>query len=275
MKKEEKNNNGFSFIDLIAVILAIAIPLVPISAQLMIGRGKAREARCIGNMKQIGIANEIWFNNSESYPLPDIPFMAKAKRMASWPDMLALKGIFKPENIEKNSEQLTKIGMPPENFIKVVANSDIFICPSDDPHPHRINEDRARAEGYWSEADKDGYQYSYAISNAAVKKQSENSKGELQKDFHKDASSQVLASDGVWNSAFNFSAAYVADPKCKYDEGGDWCNRVGYFHGRDNRAVIIMRDNSAKTVDYGEKGEKVNPIETFFYGPKEKLTVHH
>jgi len=275
MKTDRKNCSGFSFVDFIALIMAIAIPLAPLSAQLFISRSKAREARCTGNIKQIGLANEMWFNNSDSYPLSEVSFMSKGNNLPSWCDMLVLAQPFTAENIEKNRQALTDAGMPPESFVKVIDNTVVFKCPSDDPHPHRINEERARAEGFWREKDKDGYRYSYAISMAIAKKQSESTKGELVNSFHKDVSRQVLASDGVWNSAYNFSAAFVTNPKSKYDEGGDWCNRVGYFHGNKNRAVVVVRDNSAKTVDYGEKGEKINPKGTFFYGPNEKLTVHH
>lgn len=275
MKTDNKNCSGFSLIDLIAVILAIVIPLASLSAKLIIGNNKAKEARCIGSMKQIGLGLDMWYNITEAYPPPDISFMSENKRIASWPEMLLLGGPFNAANIEKNRERLTGIGTPPEHFVKVIGDPTIFLCFSDHPHPHKMNEERARAEGYWLEKTKDGYPYSYAISMAAIKKQSGNEKGELVNEFHKDVSSQILASDGVWTSAYNFSAAYITDPKSKYDEDGDWCNRVGYFHGSKNRAVVVMRDDSVKNVDYGEKGEKVNPKEAFFYGPKEKLTVHH
>ena len=152
-------------------------------------------------------------------------------------------------------------GVDPYGFVKTIDNTEVFMCPADDPHPHPMNEARAKAEKLWRAKDKDGYKYSYGLSAAATKKQ-----------FAKDASSQVLSADGVWYEIYNFSAAYVDDPKAKYDEGGNECNRMGYFHAKEPRANVVCRDGSARTVKYGEKGKEIDTNEVFLFKKGEALT---
>jgi len=61
--------NGFTLIELLVVIAIIAILaaiLFPVFAQ---ARAKARQTQCLNNMRQIGMAVQMYLNdNDEGYP---------------------------------------------------------------------------------------------------------------------------------------------------------------------------------------------------------------
>ncbi len=276
MKSKRKNIGGFTLVELLVLIVIIVLLSTVIFPGRPVAKSRAREARCIGNTKQIGLALMMWYNNADRYPMWDMPWMAGGKpHLGPWPDMLAMEWPYDWKNIENSRAQLENAGMSPEHFMKVVDNTEVFMCPEDRRHPHRINEGRAREWGFWREPAHDGYQYSYGISVAAVQKMSENMKGDLLRSLHRDASAQIVNSDAVWTWLQNPSAVYIDDPDSDFDTGGWWCNTIGYFHGNSKRATIGCRDGSARVLNYGVKGKGIDPNKTFFYGYTEDLRVFH
>jgi type II secretory pathway pseudopilin PulG len=255
-------------VELLVVVAIIAILMAILLPALSLAREKAREAACVGSMKQIGLGLELWFNNAQRYPGLDYcgGILTNNPNLGPWTDALALRSpewdpdVFTPANIEANRTTLEDRGQPPEHFIKCVDNAEVFMCPGDKPHPHRINTDRAKNWNFWRAAQNDGYEHSYAIGVQVVEKR-----------FDKDASAQVLASDGVWDWARNFEAYYLDDPNSSFNQPNWYSNCVGYFHGNASRASVVSRDNSVKSVNWGTKGNGVNTRKVYFFEPDESL----
>ena len=150
---------------------------------------------------------------------------------------------------------------PPELFTKVIDGFEVFMCPSDRPHPHRLNRDRHESWGFVP------YEYSYAISGALT-----NGPwwwiANYRKDyFDTDASSQILASDGTWCSVVDFSANYVEDANSIWDKPSWMSNSLGFFHTNCRSATVVCRDGSVKSVMYGY----IDTNEIFFWQRGEPL----
>jgi prepilin-type N-terminal cleavage/methylation domain-containing protein len=274
MKVELASRTGFTLVELLVVVAIIAILMALLLPALHMAREKAREAKCIGNLKQSGLALTQWYNNADRYPEWDIPSMAPGGELGSWPEMLAmLEPAFDAQNVEDNRGWLKGRGLNlADHFTKVVDNMEVFMCPGDNPHPHRINYARASAWPFNPEIE---YKYSYGIAVGAVGKLSEDDNGGLQRRLHKNASSQILAADGVWDWIQNYWAAYIDNPNAAFDSGGWWSNCMGYFHGNSRRAVVVCRDGSARTVQYGSNGSNIDTRDVFYYGTSEDLRVFH
>jgi prepilin-type N-terminal cleavage/methylation domain-containing protein len=256
-------DHGFTLVELLVVVAIIAILMAILLPALSLAREKAREARCIGNVKDQGVAMEMWVNNAERYPLWDIPPMGEGGSLASWPEMLAMEVAFTPEKLENWRNLLTAEKYPPELFTKTSDNIEVFNCPSDKPHPHRMNKDRADAWGFVP------YEYSYGLNHAITEGVGWHRPPKLDKD----TSAQVLIGDGLWSWMMNFRALYLDDPNCSFNQPLGHCNIMGYFHGHYQAAVLITRDGSAKTVRYGTQGKDIRTKDIFFVERNEMLDV--
>lgn len=62
---------GFTLIELLVVIAIIAILAALLSPALSQAREKARQIKCIGNLRQIGLAIVMYANDHEGYMLPN------------------------------------------------------------------------------------------------------------------------------------------------------------------------------------------------------------
>lgn len=261
----KNNKKGFTLVELLVVVAIIAILMAILLPALSLAREKARQARCIANVRQVLIGLEIWQNNNGStkYPIWDIPWiLGQNGDLASWPEALCMTLNYTYDKIAEKRNELTLQGYPPEFFIKTIDNINVFACPSDKPHPHRINQQRANA---WS---FQPYKYSYGINHFL---------GEGL-DFHgytyfaKDSSSQTLACDGVWSWIVNFSANWLDDPTRGFDHPTGMDNALGYYHGvNGGTANIGMRDSSVRSVRWGSKGNSIDTKDAYFEKPKESL----
>ncbi len=289
MKRKAACLRGFTLVELLVVVAIIAILMAILLPALSMAREKAREAACLANIRHIGAALTLWFNNANRYPRwgHGTTQLTGAPNLGPWTDALALGSppwdpeVFTQANLEKNRAWLEKrpeAGRV-EDFIKCVDSSAIFMCPSDNPHPHRINEERARGWGNWRTAQNDGFEHSYGVGVGLTI----DGHGGHEKDdgswgghtFHKNVSGQVLAADAVWNWIQNFSAAYVEDPDSTFNTDGWWCNCIGYYHGGRDRANVLCRDGSSKSVNYKNVTKKGAVKDIFFGGPRESPTVFH
>ncbi|MHB1000998.1 MAG: prepilin-type N-terminal cleavage/methylation domain-containing protein [Armatimonadota bacterium] len=72
-KQKYGSYNGFTLIELLVVIAIIAILaaiLFPVFAQV---KNKARQTGCLSNLKQLGIAIQMYTTDNESYPMSSSP----------------------------------------------------------------------------------------------------------------------------------------------------------------------------------------------------------
>jgi prepilin-type N-terminal cleavage/methylation domain-containing protein len=271
MKRRFRDLRGFTLVELLVVVAIIAILMAILLPALSLAREKAREATCIGHLKQCGLGLELWFNNAGRYPRWDHNAgngnLTTNPNLGPWCDALALRSpewdpnVFTPQNIEAHRadlEGLDGAGGSPEDFIKCIDNIGVFKCPGDKPHPHRINVDRAKAWNFWREAQKDGFEHSYTIGWFAS-----------YADYHKDTSSQILAADGVWSWTTHHRCEYVDDPNAAWNNQGWDRNTMGYFHGNATRCNIVCRDNSVSGLNYQTIKKQQGNFEVFFQRPDE------
>ena len=128
------------------------------------------------------------------------------------------------------------------------------MCPSDNPHPHRINDARHRG---W---DFEIYKYNYGISNACT-----NGTNVFRPQMiDRDASGQVISADSVWSWICNFRAEYVDNPDTPFDSPAWYSNTVGFFHGGWKVANFATRDGAVRAVNYGTKANGIDTKALFF-----------
>ena len=83
-----------------------------------------------------------------------------------------------------------------------------------------------------------------------------------------------LSSGRIFSSCENLREDYVNDPNVSFSQPAWYSNTVGFFHRHFGTAVLVARDNSAKTVTYGNRGSKIDTDKIFFYENGEPLDVY-
>src|SRR5215212_493543 len=115
-KRAMRKERGFTLIELLVVIAIIAILaaiLFPVFAQ---AREKGRQASCLSNCKQIGLASNMYVQDyDETLPGHD---WQKGQGLWPLPDGRTYKG---------------HLGWPVQ-FYPYIKNTSVFVCPSD-PNP--------------------------------------------------------------------------------------------------------------------------------------------
>ena len=222
----EKKNNGLGLLELFAIIfiflfmMSLAFPAV---IQLS---SRQRSVICQDNLKKLGVALNLYFNDYKEYPVWDKPIGPKLNSFIDW----ALK-----EGGYVEDEQ-------------------IFRCPADNPHPSRVNKERARAWNY------NPFEYSYGISSVAVY-------GKI----HEQRARQILSGDANWSWMHNLSGYYLL--------GLPWhtplwySNTVAYRH-KNNSANFLFHDGHVEGFEarfWLGKQTKPDTNEIFFGRPGEGI----
>jgi len=256
MKVRFENQCGFTLVELLVVVAIIAILMSILLPAVSMAREKAREAKCIQQLRNQGLACELWRNGSETgtYPDSDIGQTTGFPCPNYWCQALGMVEPVTWENLKLHKDGLERAGYSLKDFQECISDMNVFRCPSDKPHPSKISKDK------WTVED---YPFSYGITRALSQR--------VKQYFAKDASGQLLIGDGVMMWIHNMSGYYVDDPTLHGDDPYAISNQLGYFHGRGKRANIVWVDNSAKTVAWGHKGSGIDTSKTFVFWPGEPL----
>ena len=249
----------FRLQDLIVILCVFLLMAAVVMPMWTVSARRSRAAVCRNNMKLIGVGLELWKQNAGRYPPWSMPHIVGGNpNLGPWPDMLAMQKGFDAANLEAHKSYLESRDLSPEDFTKTVDEDKIFMCPADHPHPHHINEDRARAWNFWRSDDEDGYQYSYTLSMSCVDKK-----------YHGQTDDQILSADGLWDWGMNLSGVWVNDPNASWDTPHWYSNTVGYWH-KGGSANLLLRDLHVEIHKYPPDTNEV-----FFGEPGESLDAYY
>ncbi len=262
--------DAFTLVELLVVVAIIAVLMAILLPALNAGREKARQGKCISNLRQQSVALEMWHGNSGYFPPGMLCGAGNWQdedgfwHSGTWPEALAMEGACTPEMLENDWQWQLCNHSQPEDFSKTIEGFGAFACPSDNPHPHRMNEERMREE---FENGESPYRYSYGFSRAInlIEHVDRFRRPDwLPYDLDKDSSAQILTGDGLYGYLYDFRAGYLENPNAAWNQPYGASNTVGYFHTRYTTADFLCRDGSAKSVYYGIEGNGVDTTRIFF-----------
>ncbi len=232
--------SAFTLVELLVVVAIIAILMAILLPALNFAREKARMARCMSNLRQAGQALQMYFNTWDAYPY--WAWLPGGDHENPWEENLL--------GDKKYRDYRDILGF--EGIQTYVDDRDVFMCPSDNPHPSRINKERNDTWGHL-------FEFSYGLS--AIVGAGDSLGKDNDAFYAKDASAQVLSCDGNWSWMRNFSGNYL--------EGIPWnvpnwySNTVAYWHMNNTQINMLCCDGHVKSYRY-EKDRYPDTTEVYF-----------
>jgi len=231
--QNDRRVSAFTLIELLVVVAIIALLISILLPTLSQAKEQARMAKCGANLRSLGQAVAACYAENRDYG-------------PSWDDGEANPGMGSEWYLYSWADTLFEIGY--------LGNPDGQICPSD-RRPDGVTYTRASPEE-WNykfvrefnkeETPRNGVRTSYAI-NAHMH-------FNFPQDRFKDPARQVYAADGWWTWFGSLNAAWLMAPKIlgSSPDPIGWPNEhatmVGWRHGRNHSAQLLMRDGHVTTL---------------------------
>ncbi len=250
---KQNGSCGFTLIELLIVIMFAGLIISFAIPSFTDFNKQLRVAACVNHLKKIGAALDIFYQDHHKFPPWHAYYLTHDGHLNPWPDILLTNYPFNdPELLESNERWQQEEGYIPDQLLD---KEQLFHCPKDNPHPSRVNEDRANAWGLYP------YEYKYGISVAAVWKV-----------FHEDKSQQILCADSNWTWMQDLSGYYLLG--APFDYPSWYSNTVAYRH-KNNSANFLFRDYHVEnhSAEFDATGRQIGPDreKIFFFPPGEPL----
>jgi len=203
------SGKGFTLVELLVVIAIIAILAALLLPALQSVRESARTTTCLAQLRDIGHALQMYRTDLGRFPRWDY---YRGRKLYPWCDLIMGSA---------NKDTVDYFKAHGINSPAYIDNKEVFLCPSDDPHPSQVNQDRAKGWGF------DPFEYSYGFSWCAGREVGSPNQG-WDPYESEECAKQVLSSDSHWSWLMNFSHEYM------YGKGWsspEWCsNTVSFRH---------------------------------------------